>query len=64
MADNHSYEESISKVYYGLKLLAIVTLIEVFVSLFGKGHIQDFGYNGIITYSIINMGSNRILPRR
>jgi len=39
MADNHSYEESISKVYYGLKLLAIVTLIEVFVSLFGKGHI-------------------------
>lgn len=39
MADHQSYEESISKVYYGLKLLAIVTLIEVFVSLFGKGHI-------------------------
>ena len=39
MADHQSYEESISKVYYGLKLLAIVTLVEVFVSLFGKGHI-------------------------
>jgi len=39
MADHQSYEESISKVYYGLKLLAIVTLVEVFISLFGKGHI-------------------------
>ena len=36
---NVSYEESIKKVYWGLMLLAIVTLIEVGVSLFGKGHI-------------------------
>ena len=36
---NVSYEESIKKVYWGLILLAIVTLVEVFVSLLGKGHI-------------------------
>ncbi len=39
MSDHHTYEESISKVYYGLKLLAVVTLVEVFISLLGKGHI-------------------------
>ena len=32
-----SYEESKKKVFFGLRLLAIVTLIEVIVSLFGKG---------------------------
>jgi hypothetical protein len=36
---NVSYEESIKKVYWGLTLLAIVTLVEVGVSLLGKGHI-------------------------
>lgn len=36
---NISYEESIKKVYWGLTLLAIVTLVEVIVSLLGKGHI-------------------------
>lgn len=36
---NLSYEESIKKVYFGLALLAVVTLIEVFFSLLGKGHI-------------------------
>lgn len=36
---NLSYEESIKKVYYGLALLAVVTLVEVFFSLLGKGHI-------------------------
>jgi cytochrome c oxidase subunit IV len=35
----HSYEESIRLVYRGLALLAIVTLVEVFISLLGKGHI-------------------------
>ncbi len=35
----HSYEEGIKKVYAGLILLAVVTLIEVFFSLLGKGHI-------------------------
>lgn len=34
-----SYEDSIKKVYFGLVLLAVVTLIEVFISLFGKGYI-------------------------
>ncbi len=36
---NLSYEESIKKVYFGLGLLAVVTLVEVGFSLFGKGHI-------------------------
>ena len=36
---NVLYEESIKKVYWGLTLLAIVTLVEVGVSLLGKGHI-------------------------
>ncbi|MEQ8707302.1 MAG: cytochrome C oxidase subunit IV family protein [Phaeodactylibacter sp.] len=35
----HSYEESIKLVYKGLALLAVVTLIEVFFSLMGKGHV-------------------------
>lgn len=34
-----SYEESIKKVYQGLILLGVVTLIEVGLSLFGKGYI-------------------------
>lgn len=34
-----TYEESIKKVYQGLRLLAIVTLSEVFISLLAKGHI-------------------------
>ena len=39
MAGHKTYEESIKAVYYGLGLLAVITLIEVAVSLFGKGHI-------------------------
>jgi len=34
-----SYEESIKKVYFGLMLLGVVTLVEVFISLLSKGHI-------------------------
>lgn len=34
-----SYEESKKLVYKGLVLLAVVTLVEVFFSLLGKGHI-------------------------
>ena len=37
----HSYEESKKLVVKGMWLLAIVTLIEVFFSLLGKGHIID-----------------------
>ncbi len=34
-----SYEESKKRVVYGLYLLGAVTLVEVFISLLGKGHI-------------------------
>jgi len=34
-----TYEESKKRVYYGLVLLAVVTLVEVIISLLGKGHI-------------------------
>jgi len=34
-----SYEQSIKDVYKGLLLLGVVTLIEVVISLFGKGHL-------------------------
>ena len=36
-----SYEESKKLVYKGLVLLAVVTLIEVFFSLLGKGHVIE-----------------------
>lgn len=39
MSEHLSYEESIKKVYKGLILLAVVTLIEVFISLLGKGYV-------------------------
>lgn len=38
MAGHKTYEESIRDVYKGLGLLAAVTLVEVFISLFGKGY--------------------------
>ncbi len=36
---HHSYEESKKKVFMGMILLGVVTLIEVIFSLFGKGHL-------------------------
>lgn len=48
MADHVSHEESIKKVYKGLLLLGAVTLIEVFISLAGKGHISFL--KGLIEY--------------
>ena len=50
MAGHKSYEESIRDVYKGLVLLGAVTLIEVFISLLGKGHlgIDVSGYNWIL----------------
>ncbi|NBC07946.1 MAG: hypothetical protein GVY26_12205 [Bacteroidetes bacterium] len=36
---NMSYEDSKKLVYKGLVLLAVVTLVEVFFSLLGKGHV-------------------------
>ncbi len=44
-----SYEASIKRVYYGLGLLAVVTLVEVFISLLGKGHI----IKGAEDYSVV-----------
>jgi cytochrome c oxidase subunit 4 len=41
-----SYEDSKKRVFFGLGLLAVVTLVEVFFSLMGKGHIFD-GVKGI-----------------
>jgi len=38
---NMSYEESKKLVYKGLVLLAVVTLVEVFFSLLGKGHVIE-----------------------
>ena len=44
-----SYEESIKKVYRGLILLGAVTLVEVFLSLLGKGYVIP----GAEEYSVI-----------
>lgn len=48
----HSYEESKKLVYKGLVLLAVVTLVEVFFSLLGKGHViggmEDISWLGYI----------------
>lgn len=39
MAEHKTYEESIRSVYRGLVLLGAVTLVEVFISLIGKGDV-------------------------
>lgn len=41
-----SYEDSKKRVFFGLGLLAVVTLVEVFFSLVGKGHVID-GVKGL-----------------
>ena len=41
MSEHRSYEEAKKFVFKGLWLLAAVTLVEVVVSLFGKGHIIE-----------------------
>ena len=38
---HENYEKAIRQVYVGLGILAVITLIEVGVSLFGKGHIVE-----------------------
>lgn len=48
-----TYEESKKKVFQGLALLAIVTLVEVFLSLLGKGYvIPGFERYAAITYAV------------
>ena len=44
MADHMSYEESKRFVFRGLGLLAVITLIEVFFSLAGKGYVPGLGF--------------------
>ena len=52
-----SYEDSKKRVVYGLVLLAIVTLVEVAVSLFGKGHIVS----GVEDMSIVIYSAGLII---
>ncbi|MEL6659304.1 MAG: cytochrome C oxidase subunit IV family protein [Bacteroidota bacterium] len=56
MAGHKTYEESIKDVYKGLVLLAVVTLVEVAISLLGKGHlgIDVSGYTWILV--LIGLG--------
>lgn len=49
MAAHHSYEDQKKLVFYGLKLLGIITVVEVVFALFAKGHIVPsitFGKDG------------------
>ena len=39
MSEGLSYEEGKKRVVYGLYLLGAVTIVEVFFSLLGKGHV-------------------------
>ncbi len=50
-----SYEESKKRVFFGLKLLAVITLLEVITSLYGKGFIGGNGepHTGIIKWIVI-----------
>ena len=50
MAGHMSYEEAKRFVFRGLFLLAAVTLVEVFVSLAGKGYLPGLGFLGDYTW--------------
>ena len=56
MAEHHSYEESIKKVYRGLLLLAAVTLVEVFLSLLGKGYVIAGAEDYQIIIYVVGLG--------
>jgi len=53
MGDHQTYDQKIKGVYKGLVLLAVITLIEVGVSLFGKGHL---GYLPTATWILAIVG--------
>ena len=55
-----SYEQAKKGVFKGMWLLAIVTLIEVGVSLFGKGHLGWDPGNGF-SFNLFGMSVNPIL---
>lgn len=44
------HDKAVRQVYVGLVVLAVITLIEVIVSLFGKGHIIDGVQNNNIVF--------------
>lgn len=50
-----SYEQSKKNVVKGLILLAVVTLIEVIISLFGKGHIFKGVHGNMIVLAICGL---------
>jgi len=49
MSGHLTYEESKKRVVYGLYLLAVVTLVEVFISLLAKGHL----IKGLEDYKVV-----------
>lgn len=51
-----SYEESIKKVYRGLLLLGGVTLVEVFLSLLGKGYVIAGAEDYSVLIYIVGIG--------
>lgn len=54
---NLSYEASKKKVFFGLWLLAGVTVAEVLISLFGKGHIGgDFAHRYSWMIYVVGLG--------
>lgn len=60
MAGHKTYEESIRDVYKGLGLLAAITVIEVLISLFGKGYmgidVSDYSVIlGIVALGLIGL---------
>ena len=56
MSSHLTYEESKKKVFQGLVLLAVVTLVEVFISLLGKGHIIPGAEKYKVLYALVGIG--------
>ncbi len=56
MSSHLTYEESKKKVFQGLVLLAVVTLVEVFISLLGKGHIIAGAEKYKVLYALVGIG--------
>ena len=57
MSGHLTYEQSKKRVMYGLYLLAIVTLVEVFISLLAKGHL----IKGLEDYKLVLYASGLII---
>ncbi len=64
MAAHQSYEDQKKLVFYGLKLLGVITIVEVVFALFAKGHIvpsitfgKDGGF-GQLLYMVAMIGAS------